>query len=703
MSDVLKKFGRYFLLDKIAQGGMAEIYRARLAARDGAGRLIVIKRMQAGYGGNSEFLKMFQSEIKVTMGFNHPNIAQLYDYGEEQSQPYIAMEFVDGRNLRQFISRSVELKQTFPIELASFIIEQAASGLHYAHTYKDKISGDPLAIVHRDISPQNVLISYDGAVKVIDFGIAKANVNGESTKVGIIKGKPSYLSPEQITGEVLDGRCDVFALGIVFWELLAGRKLFSGENDLATIKLIESCQNHVVAPSTYNPKIPKELDYIVLKTLAKNRDKRYQTADELQRVLHKFLYSFAGEFNPSDLSYYAKDLFKDEIIRDRKRMVELNTKAEELLNLESQELSIELVSGGAVARDEKTVIGNRGVASTGSRDLFSKKDLETAGNLKMESFARGQSRSAHQSEGGRNQERTAPKQSRMAQDGQSGRGTKSRLLGTIAAGLIALLLAPELGIKIPFLSSGPAQTATLVLEGDNQTAVISVNNQPWGKGLPITLKKLPAGKPLFISVRSSAGAFDQEFNLKSGESRVVPVNISQGTGAVANHTVNAGSRAPAGRTVQLHLNISPGGEDSSIFINGQNIDPANPTSVQPLDTALELVVQRKDFREFRREFVLQSQQVGDQKDWPMEIALEPVTYGFLSIHTTPAIVSATFRSSNSGSKPWIRKTPIENEKMPVGVYNVHLIHEVLGMEKTITVTIEDQRVVSLDVPLEVKN
>src|SRR5579885_408901 len=282
MGDVLKKFGRYFLLDQIAQGGMAEICRARLATPEGAGRLIVIKRIQASYGGSNEFLQMFKSEIKVTMGFNHPNIVQLYDFGEEQGQPYIAMELVDGKNLRQFISKCNELKQGFPIPLAVYIAEQVASGLYYAHTYKDKITGEPLNIVHRDISPQNVLISYEGNVKVIDFGIAKATTNLESTRAGVIKGKPSYLSPEQISGDVLDGRSDLFALGIVLWEMLVGRKLFAGENELAVLKLIEACQTHVKPPSTYNSKVPKELDAIVMKMLSKSVDKRYQTADEVQ-------------------------------------------------------------------------------------------------------------------------------------------------------------------------------------------------------------------------------------------------------------------------------------------------------------------------------------------------------------------------------------------------------------------------------------
>jgi serine/threonine-protein kinase len=287
MADGPKKFARYFLLDLLAQGGMAEIYRARLAASDGAGRIIVIKRIQAGYGTNQEFLQMFRSEIKVTMGFNHPNIVQLYDFGEESEQPYIAMEWVDGKNLRQFMARFLELKQKFPIDLAVQIIEQAACGLHYAHNFKDKITGQALNIVHRDISPQNLIISYEGSVKVIDFGIAKASVNSEATRAGVIKGKPSYLSPEQINGEILDGRSDIFSLGTVLWELLAGKKLFAGENDLAVLKMIESCNTFVKPPSTLNPDVPPELDYIVLKALAKHRDKRYQSAEELQRALHK--------------------------------------------------------------------------------------------------------------------------------------------------------------------------------------------------------------------------------------------------------------------------------------------------------------------------------------------------------------------------------------------------------------------------------
>ncbi|MBI4924523.1 MAG: serine/threonine protein kinase [Bdellovibrio sp.] len=335
MSEVLKKFGRYFLLDHIAQGGMAEIFRARFASVEGAGRIIVIKRIQTGYGANTDFLNMFKSEIKVTMSLNHSNIVQVYDFGEEQGQPYIAMEFVDGKSLRQCLARTAETRQFFPIELSAYIIGQIAQGLGYAHSFKDKLTGQSLNIVHRDISPQNILISYDGTVKIIDFGIAKvATRAAELTRAGVIKGKPSYLSPEQINGDTLDGRSDVFGLGIVFWELLTGKKLFAGENDLAVLKLIENCNTSVRSPSTLNPDVPKELDYIVLKVLAKQADKRYQTADELARTLTKYIFTKNSDFNSKELSYFIKGLFKNEIVEDRKNIQKLNEKAQKLLEID---------------------------------------------------------------------------------------------------------------------------------------------------------------------------------------------------------------------------------------------------------------------------------------------------------------------------------------------------------------------------------
>jgi serine/threonine-protein kinase len=718
MGEVLKKFGRYFLLDLVAQGGMAEIYRARLASIDGAGRLIVIKKIQAGYGGNSEFLQMFKSEIKVTMGFNHPNIVQLYDFGEESQQPYIAMEFVDGKNLRQFNSRFSELKQNFPVELAAHIIEQAASGLHYAHSFKDKITGNPLNIVHRDISPQNILISYEGNVKVIDFGIAKATTNLESTRAGVIKGKPSYLSPEQISGEILDGRSDIFALGAVFWELLTGKKLFSGENDLAVLKLIESCQTHVKPPSTVNPKVPKELDFIVLRTLTKQREKRYQTAEELQRALHKFLYTYSPDFNPSDLAYYAKDLFKNEIIEDRKKIQRLYNKVETLLSSEVLEIPAahpaSSPSGPSKNEEEtRTILENKNrSAATGGREMSialtkdSKIEIEakpkfwkgSSSSLRQESL--GHATAGVKKNSSPSSYSHAPRQKERSNRSQSSAGKTLFLAAAITA--VVSVFGPDFGVKVPILSDLFSEwvgggEARLILQGNKKGVTVAVNGQTLARALPATLTGIPVGTPFRVTVTGQNESFQKEITLKKGEKKVIDVTLSPEQ--ISNPALSQVANLPSDKTTLLKLNISPAGGSPVATISGKTVDPATLSLQVPLDEPLELNIERQGYKTFRREFVLDAKQINGLKEWMMEVQLEPTRFGFLTIHTTPS-ANATIILDGI---PWTKKTPIEDEKLPVGDYNVKLSNEVLGMEKIVKISIQESKSVNIDERLEIKN
>jgi serine/threonine-protein kinase len=230
------------------------------------------------------------------------------------------MEYIHGANLKQYLDRLKEKKVVFPVEISSYIISQVCLGLHYAHTFTDKLTGKPYNIVHRDISPHNIMLTYDGAVKVIDFGIAKANTNSEATQAGTIKGKLSYLAPEYLDGLELDARYDEFAVGITLWELLCSRKLFQASNDLAVLKQIQACK--IVPPSQINPSVPKELDAIVMKALSKDRANRYDNLDQLNRALVRFLYSQYPDFNASDLSTFSEDLFKAEIQSDKGKFVE---------------------------------------------------------------------------------------------------------------------------------------------------------------------------------------------------------------------------------------------------------------------------------------------------------------------------------------------------------------------------------------------
>lgn len=311
------RFGRYLILDHLVDGGMAKICRARFLGEQ-ADKVVAIKMVQPQFSKDESFKTMFMDEIKTTFGLLHPNIVQTYDYGLQNDQLFVAMEYCDGRNLKEYLDQLKKRNFVFPVEISVYITIQSCQGLHYAHTFTDKLTGKPANIVHRDISPHNIMLTFDGSVKVIDFGIAKSETNSEATQAGTIKGKLSYLAPEYLDGHDLDPRYDLFAVGITLWEMLCSRKLFKASNDLAVLKKIQECK--VPKPSSINPNVPEELDKIVMKALHKDRNKRYQTLEEFGRALNKFLYSTYPDFNASDLSYFAKELFKEEIKKDRERL-----------------------------------------------------------------------------------------------------------------------------------------------------------------------------------------------------------------------------------------------------------------------------------------------------------------------------------------------------------------------------------------------
>lgn len=313
-----ERFGRYLILDHLVDGGMAKICRARFLGEQ-ADKIVAIKMVQPQFSRDDAFKTMFMDEIKLTFGLLHPNVIQTYDYGLHNGQLYVAMEYCDGKNLKQYLEKLKELNKSIPVQVAVFVVSQACQGLFYAHTFKDKFARVESGIIHRDISPHNIMLTYDGAVKIIDFGIAKSKTNSEATQAGTIKGKLSYLAPEYLEGGVeLDARYDQFALGITFWELLCSRKLFSEKNDLAVLKKIQECK--VPAPSSINPLVPKELDDIVLKALSRDREERFENLDQMNRALMKFLYAKYPDFNSIDASNFARGIFKDEIKADHERL-----------------------------------------------------------------------------------------------------------------------------------------------------------------------------------------------------------------------------------------------------------------------------------------------------------------------------------------------------------------------------------------------
>jgi serine/threonine-protein kinase len=268
------RFGRYRLLERLGAGGMAIVYRASAVGPDGKERELVIKRVLPELSRDKEFSAMLVAEARISARLRHPNIVQVYELGRVDDEYYLAMELVDGVDVVKLLNRCIERKRPVPIGLACHIAAEVASALGYAHDLADN-EGRPLAIVHRDVSPSNVMISRTGAVKLLDFGVAKAaeHVRDERTRTGTLKGKVNYLSPESADGLPVDRRADVFALGIVLHEVLTLRRLFKTEGDLQTLRLIREAK--VALPSTQRLDVPPELDRIVMKMLARNPSDRY--------------------------------------------------------------------------------------------------------------------------------------------------------------------------------------------------------------------------------------------------------------------------------------------------------------------------------------------------------------------------------------------------------------------------------------------
>ena len=312
-------FGRYLLLDRINIGGMAEVWRGKVFGAGGFERLVAIKRILPNIAEDEEFISMFQDEAKISVQLTHANICQIYELNRIGPSLYIAMEYVPGKDLRSIFERARKKGEPPPVPLVCYVIGKLCEGLDYAHRKKDQ-HGRDLNVVHRDVSPQNVLISFEGEVKVIDFGIAKAAGKVTKTQAGILKGKFGYMSPEQIRGLPLDRRSDVFAIGVCLYELLTGERLFVGESDFQVLEKVRKAE--VLPPSTYNRKIPEALERIVLKALAKDPADRFQYASELADELQRFLITSDSIFSRKDLMQYMKSTFAEEVERERARMAE---------------------------------------------------------------------------------------------------------------------------------------------------------------------------------------------------------------------------------------------------------------------------------------------------------------------------------------------------------------------------------------------
>ncbi|MEC7750925.1 MAG: serine/threonine-protein kinase [Myxococcota bacterium] len=312
-----KAFGRYLLLDRVAFGGMAEIYTAKSFGADGFDRLLAIKRVLPSVADDDQFVEMFKDEAKITRALNHGNIVQVTDFGKIEGSYYLAMEYISGKDLKALWGQAATSGDHLDPILVAYIVASLAEGLSYAHNATDA-TGKALGVIHRDVTPQNVLISWDGEVKLVDFGIAKARAKSLKTEVGVLKGKFAYMSPEQVRGLPLTKKTDIFSLGTVLYELLTSERAFDQETDYAIMESVRRVD--IVDPAVHNPEAPDELVRICAKAMSYSEEERYVDGEHMARDLRTWIASTGRNVGRLELASFLKSSFPNDFREERSRL-----------------------------------------------------------------------------------------------------------------------------------------------------------------------------------------------------------------------------------------------------------------------------------------------------------------------------------------------------------------------------------------------
>ncbi len=319
-----QRVGRYDVLARLTKGGMAELSLASTAGPGGFRKFVVLKRILPEAAGDENFVKMFLDEARVTGAFSHPSICQVFELGNDrESGLFVAMEFIAGQDLNQVVSACAKQQAVLPVGYSASVVHDCALALHYAHTFKLP-NGEDSPVIHRDVAQKNIMVTYEGQVKLLDFGIAKAKGALARTRAGTVKGTAGYMSPEQVRGEQIDGRSDVFSLGVVLWEMITGRRLFSADTELAELKMILS--EPIPAPSDVEASVPKELSAVAMKALERDVNLRYRTARDMARALS----STCGHllFDVEERADFMKQRFAEKISSAR-RLFDVAASADE--------------------------------------------------------------------------------------------------------------------------------------------------------------------------------------------------------------------------------------------------------------------------------------------------------------------------------------------------------------------------------------
>ena len=324
--DELIPFGKYILLNKISAGATAAVYRGKIRGEAGFERLVTIKRVLPQMAGDPDFVETFVREAKICARLTHGNICPIYELGKVGESLYMALEWVAGRDLGAITRRLTQRGKPMPPLAAAFVASRLCDALDYAHGLKDS-AGRPLGILHQDLSPANIMITYEGEVKLIDFGIARASGRAQQTNVEALKQKIGYMSPELVLGTALDARSDVFGVGVVLYEMVTGKRLFAGSDDIATLKLVSSAS--VPPPSAMLDDTPDELEQIIMRALGRDPDSRWPSAGEMAHALMACIAAEDPTFGTRNIAEMMRELFKDDMVAEQRRLNELTAASQD--------------------------------------------------------------------------------------------------------------------------------------------------------------------------------------------------------------------------------------------------------------------------------------------------------------------------------------------------------------------------------------
>ncbi len=632
MSRILRPFGRYFLLDQIAQGGMAEIYRARFGLPGAGSRILVIKCPQQSLDPQSDARRMFETEGRIQLGLHHPHIVQLQDFGEAEFRskdggagirPYLSLEYVPGLSLRS-IQKSLGDHGGTPLAVAIRIAITCARALHFAHEQKDPSTGAPLEIVHRDVNPRNILISWKGDVKLIDFGIAKAS--GETTQPGAIKGTPAYLSPEQVRARPdLDRRSDVFSLGIVLWEMLTGKRLFFAQDESLSLRLIDQSDEHVTPPSAHRPGIPPTLDRVVLQALTQRPEERIPSADafaeDLEWALGRMLAADPALESMQHPQQLMEAHFREARAAAESELMVLNNEAERLIREGRTEPVVTETRSFTLTEPEsepKAALP----ADTASIRLEdpnpdSVSQPEVRPQLKPEVLPRPQKRVAPLKG-----QRPLPKKP------PSSGGFRDTLL---FLGFLATLIVLVIDQQFPELAPWQIPDAGSSL-------------QP----LPLPLATLPSPEP-------SLGPESRRF---------------------------------------IRLSVTPPVKGGLIRYHGKFIPPALVSEMLPdfPEGPIEIVIQKPGYRIWTRTFRSADLPKGPDGIPVLQADLSADRPGFLNVETT---LSGRAHLEVDGNA-WPMELPIRNLRIAPGTYVLHIFRNIGGAPLSIRFTIQESRITQIN-------